>query len=358
MKDIIFEQINTICEFIKRYDFHAKKTTLQLELIRLEYEIQKCSHKTTNYISYNRIEKELNQINFIIKEIDYIFELDDILKDSDIQQIDLEQILRDLIKIKKYILDYLYNINNNITEYEGVIISLHAGAGGLEAEDWAGMLLRMYLFWCKRKNISTDIISIMHSMEVSNGIKSADIMVSDKMVYNLLKHETGIHRLVRKSPFSKTNSRHTSFCSVKIEPQIDDTIVIDLKDKDVKLEVTKGHGAGGQHRNKVETAVRLTHIETGITVFCQSERSQHRNKDNAYKILKSKLYAFEKNKQDLIKSDINKNLNSISWGNQVRSYVLHPEQRIKDHRSDYMEFDFNSVLDGNIDSFIFSSIKI
>jgi peptide chain release factor 2 len=271
---------------------------------------------------------------------------------------EIDQILKSVEDIKQHIFNYLYNIyHNNNMECDGAIISLNAGSGGVEAEDWTGMILRMYLMWCKKRNISHDIISTMYSADAPNGIKSCELLLNNKMAYELLNKETGVHRLVRMSPFSKSKSRHTSFCAVRVIPNQKDAINIVINEaQDVRIDVMRGHGAGGQHRNKTDSAVRITHLKTGVIAYCQSDRSQHRNKENAFKILRNRLYEIEQNKRNLHKQEVNKNLTDISWGNQIRSYILHPEQRIKDHRTNYTEHDFNYVLDGNLDSFIYSFI--
>ena len=291
------------------------------------------------------LNKQLNDNKNIITDIENLVD-EYALIESDI---DKDLLLSDYELIKsKYYKMQVYDKLNSSDDSLNAIVSIVSGAGGVEAEDWAGMLLRMYLRWAELNSYQTDIISMIHSFEATNGIKKVSFIVSGDKAYGFLKHEDGVHRLVRKSPFDKNNRRHTSFCSVKVLPEINNSIKIDIIDSELKIETMRGHGAGGQHRNKVESAVRITHTPTGISVFCQSDRSQLKNKKNAIKVLTSRLYEHERSKVDDILYDPQK----IEWGSQIRSYVLHPEQRVKDKRCDITINDFNYVLDGNINDFI------
>jgi peptide chain release factor 2 len=230
------------------------------------------------------------------------------------------------------------------------IVSINAGAGGKDAQDWAEMLFRMYMRWTERKGFQAKIIDFQPGDEA--GIKGVTFTASGEYAYGYLKAERGIHRLVRISPFNASHKRHTSFASVFVYPELDKTIVIDIDDKDLRIDVFRASGAGGQHVNKTSSAVRMTHLPTGIVVQCQQEKSQHRNKEMAMKVLQARLYQNEKRKQDEKKQKLHDSKDEIAWGSQIRSYVLHPYQMVKDHRINLEVGDVNSVLDGAIDPFI------
>ena len=230
------------------------------------------------------------------------------------------------------------------------IVSINAGAGGTEAQDWAEMLLRMYSRWAERKEYKLSIIDLQPGDEA--GIKSTTFTVSGENAYGYVKTESGVHRLVRISPFNAGGRRHTSFASVFVCPELDKEIVIEIEDKDLRIDVFRASGAGGQHVNKTSSAVRITHLPSGIAVQCQQEKSQHRNKDLAMKVLKSRLHQKEKNKQDEKFQEMHDNLDDIAWGSQIRSYVMHPYQMVKDHRTNFEVGNVNSVLDGGLDPFI------
>ncbi|MBW1833385.1 MAG: peptide chain release factor 2, partial [Deltaproteobacteria bacterium] len=230
------------------------------------------------------------------------------------------------------------------------IVSINAGAGGTDAQDWAEMLFRMYLRWTERKGFQVKIIDFQPGDEA--GIKGVTFTAGGEYAYGYLKAEKGVHRLVRISPFNASRKRQTSFASVFVYPELDKTIVIDIEDKDLRVDVYRASGAGGQHVNKTCSAVRITHMPTGIVVQCQQEKSQHRNKEMAMKVLKARLYQNEKQKQDEKKRKLHDNKDDIAWGSQIRSYVLHPYQMVKDHRINLEVGDVNSVLDGAIDPFI------
>jgi peptide chain release factor 2 len=230
------------------------------------------------------------------------------------------------------------------------IISINAGAGGTEAQDWAEMLFRMYLRWAERKGYKTELIDLQPGDEA--GIKSATFTASGEYVFGYLKSEIGVHRLVRISPYNANGKRHTSFASVFVYPELDNDIEVEINDKDLRIDIFRASGAGGQHVNKTSSAIRITHLPTGIVVQCQQERSQHRNRDLAMKVLKSRLYQHEKQKQDDKFQEIQDAKTEIAWGNQIRSYVLHPYQMAKDHRIGLDIGNVNAVLDGDIDPFI------
>ncbi len=230
------------------------------------------------------------------------------------------------------------------------IVSINAGAGGTEAQDWAEMLFRMYSRWVDRKSFKVDLIDFQPGDEA--GIKSVTFTANGDYAYGYLKTETGVHRLVRISPFNASGKRHTSFASVFVYPELNREIVIDIEDKDLRIDVYRASGAGGQHVNKTSSAVRITHLPTSIVVQCQQEKSQFRNKEMAMKVLKARLYQHEKQKQDDKKQKMHESKDDIAWGNQIRSYVLHPYQLVKDHRTNLGVGNVTQVLDGELDPFI------
>lgn len=230
------------------------------------------------------------------------------------------------------------------------IVSINAGAGGTEAQDWAEMLFRMYLRWAERKNYKTNVVDFQPGDEA--GIKSVTFIASGPYAYGYLKSEAGIHRLVRISPFDASNRRHTSFASVSVYPEVNEEVVINIDEKDLRIEAFRASGAGGQHVNKTSSAIRISHMPTGIVVQCQQESSQHRNKAVAMKVLKSRLYEYEEEKRAQAKQAEYQKKDDIAWGNQIRSYTLHPYQMVKDHRIDLEIGNVNDVLDGNLDPFI------
>ncbi|WP_152540898.1 peptide chain release factor 2 [Luteimonas huabeiensis] len=233
-------------------------------------------------------------------------------------------------------------------------VDIQAGAGGTEAQDWAEMLLRMYLRWAESRGWKTELLEVSGG-EVA-GIKSATFRVEGDFAYGWLKTETGVHRLVRKSPFDSDNRRHTSFTSVFVSPEVDDDIDIDINPADLKTDVYRSSGAGGQHVNKTESAVRITHVPTGIVVACQTERSQHANRDRAMKMLAAKLYELEIQKRNAERDAVEATKSDIGWGSQIRNYVL-DQSRIKDLRTGIERSDTQKVLDGDLDEFVEASLK-
>lgn len=233
-------------------------------------------------------------------------------------------------------------------------LDIQAGAGGTEAQDWAQMLLRMYLRWGDAHGYKTEVIDV-NPGEVA-GIKSASVSFTGDYAYGWMRTETGVHRLVRKSPFDSNARRHTSFASVFVSPEVDDDIEIDVNPADLKTDVYRSSGAGGQHVNKTESAVRITHVPTGIVVACQAERSQHKNRDKAMKMLKAKLYELEVNKRNAAAKVLEEAKSDVSWGNQIRSYVL-DQSRIKDLRTNVEVGNTTAVLDGDLDQFLEASLK-
>jgi peptide chain release factor 2 len=230
------------------------------------------------------------------------------------------------------------------------LLTIHAGAGGTEAQDWVDMLLRMYLRWAEEKGFKADILDYVPGDEA--GVKGVTLLVKGHYAYGYLRSEMGIHRLVRISPFDAGGRRHTSFASVFIFPELDDTIDIDINEKDLRIDTYRASGAGGQHVNKTSSAVRITHLPSGIVVQCQNERSQHRNKDMAFKMLRARLYERGKELQAKEQEDLHGDKKEIGWGSQIRSYVLQPYRLVKDHRTNCEIGNVDAVLDGRLEPFI------
>lgn len=235
------------------------------------------------------------------------------------------------------------------------IVTIHPGAGGIESQDWAQMLMRMYLKWTEKHHYTVQIVELQAGEEA--GIKNATITVSGPYAYGYLKCEAGVHRLVRISPYDANKRRHTSFAALLVYPEVEESIEIDIKDEDIKMDTFRASGAGGQHVNKTSSAVRLTHIPTGIVVSCQNERSQHKNKAIAMKILKSRLYDLKMKEQEKKMEGLIGDKKGIAWGNQIRSYILQPYRIVKDHRTGIETGNVEAVLEGDIDVFIKSYLK-
>src|ERR1700722_5096188 len=243
---------------------------------------------------------------------------------------------------------------SNPADPNNCFIDIQAGAGGTEACDWAAMLMRQYLRYCERKGFKTEVLE--ESDGDVAGIKSATIKVEGEYAYGFLRTETGVHRLVRKSPFDSSGGRHTSFSSIFVYPEVDDSIEIDINPADIRTDTYRASGAGGQHINKTDSAVRLTHAPTGIVVQCQNDRSQHRNRAEAMQMLKAKLYEFEMRKRQVEKDNLENSKTDVGWGHQIRSYVL-DNSRIKDLRTNVEISNTKAVLDGDLDDFIGASLK-
>ncbi len=248
------------------------------------------------------------------------------------------------------------NLMNNEADTNSAFLEIHAGAGGTESQDWAMMLQRMYIRWAEDKNLK--VVLLQESKGEEAGIKSSTMKIIGTFTYGWLKKESGIHRLVRISPFDSNKRRHTSFASVWVYPEIDENIDISINEADIRIDTYRASGAGGQHVNKTDSAVRITHFPSNIVVQCQNDRSQHKNKSNAMSMLKSRLYELEIQKRKEEENKINSEKKDIGWGNQIRSYILHPYKLIKDLRTNHESSNVNDVLDGKIDKFLEKSLTL
>ena len=241
-------------------------------------------------------------------------------------------------------------------DHRGALLTVHPGAGGLESQDWAEMLTRMYTRWAERRGYSVSVLDMQPAEEA--GIKSATLEVSGEDAYGYLKAEKGVHRLVRISPFDAQSRRHTSFASVFVYPEVDDEIEIEIDESDLRIDTFRASGAGGQHVNKTDSAIRITHVPTGIVVSCQQERSQHKNRGTAMKMLKAGLYERALEEQEKEKAELEATKTEIGWGNQIRSYVFQPYTMVNDHRTELKVGDVNKVMDGDLDQFIEAFLKL
>jgi len=288
---------------------------------------------------------EFKKLESVFEDIDVAIEFSD---DDPSMEEQVQTLLKQAEKMTKSF--ELKMLLSGKYDNSNAFLTIHPGAGGTESQDWGSILLRMYTRWCENNKMKFETIDYQDGDEA--GIKSATIKITGPFAYGKLKYETGVHRLVRISPFDSNGRRHTSFTSVNVTPEIDDDIEIEIKDDELKIDTYRAGGAGGQHVNKTDSAVRITHLPSGIVVTAQNERSQHQNKATAMKILKARLYDMEMRKKMEEKMSIQGEVKDISWGNQIRSYVLYPYQMIKDHRTDHETSDSQGVLDGEIDDFI------
>lgn len=287
------------------------------------------------------------QLTEDLEDVEVLLELSKEEKDEELRSEADSKYYDILASIEKF---EFKKILGDVDDIRNAIVSINSGAGGTEAQDWADMLFRMYLRYAEGNGYSTQILDLQDGDEA--GIKSATIIVEGDYSYGYMKGESGVHRLVRISPFDSNKRRHTSFASVYVTPEVDDSIEINIDDKDLRVDTFRASGKGGQHVNKTDSAIRITHIPTGIVASCQNERSQHQNRANAMKILKAKLYELEREKQKELIDEMNATKKEIGWGSQIRSYVLHPYRMVKDHRTNFEDSNVEGVLDGELEKLI------
>ncbi len=303
----------------------------------------------------SRLEAELLPFEQIEAKMQYLEDAADLISEEG-GEVFLAEVREGLSSVAGQIRELeLKHLLSGELDPSNAIVTIHPGAGGTESQDWAQMLLRMYLRWAERKGFETRMMDLQPGDEA--GIKSATFTVSGLYAYGYLKKEAGIHRLVRISPFDANKRRHTSFTAVLVSPDIEDEVEVDIREEDLKVDTFRASGAGGQHVNKTSSAVRMTHLPTGIVVSCQNERSQHRNRESAFKILKSRLYELQISKQEQKMEDIIGEKRDIAWGSQIRSYVLQPYRLVRDHRTGLEMGNVDAVLDGGIDAFVEASLK-
>ena len=296
------------------------------------------------------LEKDIALRKNLVQKAEDVEVLFEFLNENQVEEEEVKKELKIFSNLlKEFELKLILNGDNDIND---AIITIHPGAGGTESQDWAEMLYRMYSMWAESKGFKFNVIDFQNGDEA--GLKDCTVEISGDYAYGLLQAEIGIHRLVRISPFDSNSRRHTSFASVSVSPAVNEDIDIEINQKDLRIDTFRSSGAGGQHVNKTDSAIRITHIPSGIVTQCQTQRSQHKNKEQALKVLKSKLFQLEVEKQLLNKKELEGEKKDIGWGSQIRSYVFHPYNMIKDHRTKHEVGNIKSVMDGNIDDFIYS----
>ena len=340
------------------------------DLDNLEKELDKIEKIMTKADFWNRDQEEISRLNqeraSILEQVGqwkrHYQETEDArilaeMAHEEDDQDSLQEVVKDVSRIEEEVKDLeFHSLLDEPDDRRNAIVSINAGAGGTEAQDWAEMLFRMYLRWAETREYQVQVIDYQEGDEA--GLKSTTFTVKGPYAYGYLKSEHGIHRMVRVSPFDATKRRHTSFASVSVLPEVDQDIKIQIEDKDLRVDTFRASGPGGQHVNKTSSAVRITHLPTGIVVQCQNEKSQHRNKDMALKVLKARLYDLEREKQDQKKQEMHQNQKEIAWGSQIRSYVFNPYRLVKDHRTNLEVGNLERVMNGDIDDFIDAYLRL
>ncbi len=308
------------------------------------------SESTTVMKKISFLEKDIALRKNLVQKAEDVEVLFEFLNENQVEEEEVKKELNSFSNLlKEFELKLILNGDNDSND---AIITIHPGAGGTESQDWAEMLYRMYSMWAESKGFKFNVIDFQNGDEA--GLKDCTVEISGDYAYGLLQAEIGIHRLVRISPFDSNSRRHTSFASVSVSPAVNEDIDIEINQKDLRIDTFRSSGAGDQHVNKTDSAIRITHIPSGIVTQCQTQRSQHKNKEQALKVLKSKLFQLEMEKQLLNKKELEGEKKDIGWGSQIRSYVFHPYNMIKDHRTKHEVGNIKSVMDGNIDDFIYS----
>lgn len=334
------------------FDLGAKKTKI--------HELEQQMTDPTFWDDQDAAQKIINESNWLKNEVDAFEEMETKIEDSEVmygmvkEENDaelLEELTTELESLSNKVSDFELNmLLSEPYDKNNAILELHPGAGGTESQDWASILLRMYQRWAESKNFKVETLNYLAGDEA--GVKSVTLLIKGHNAYGYLKTEKGVHRLVRISPFDSSGRRHTSFVSCDVSPELDDDVEIEVNSDDLKIDTYRSSGAGGQHVNTTDSAVRITHLPTNTIVNCQSERSQIKNREQAMKMLKSKLYQLEIEKKQQELAEIRGEQKEIGWGSQIRSYIFHPYTMVKDHRTKMDIGNVDSVIDGNIDPFI------
>ena len=340
------------------FDIDRKRTDIQkiTEDLSLE-QVWSSPEKSKELLKEKaRLENVVLPFELLEQKLLYIEESIGIL-DEEGGDLFIKEIRNEMVSFKNDLeLLELQTLLSGELDRNNAILTIHSGAGGTESQDWAQMLMRMYLRWAERHGYQAQIVDMQPGEEA--GIKNATVTISGDYAYGYLRSEAGVHRLVRISPFDTNKRRHTSFASVIVSPEIEDDVPVDIREEDIKMDTFRASGAGGQHVNKTSSAVRLTHLPTGIVVSCQNERSQHKNRAVAMKVLKARLYDMEIKAKEKKMEELVGDKKDIAWGSQIRSYVLQPYRIVKDHKTGSEIGDVDSVLDGNIDMFLKESLKL
>jgi len=360
-------RLHLIPLFWRNCGFYGKTCRTVFDLDSLRTQKEKLEHTASTPDFWNRddcqavtrelsgIQRKINTWEDVEDKFQEIVVLEEMLSETEDEELQqefnaLSQLLEKIIEKEQLLLllSEEYDSNN-------AILTVHAGSGGLDSQDWAEMLLRLFLRWAEREEFKTKVLDILQDEEA--GIKSATVLVEGEFAYGYLKSEKGVHRLVRISPFDAAKRRHTSFASVDVAPELPDDVEIEIRPEDLKMDTYRASGAGGQYVNRTDSAVRITHMPSGIIVACQNERSQHMNRQVAMQVLRSKLFekAWQERQKELLAIQGEKK--EISWGSQIRSYVLHPYTLVKDHRTGHEIGNVQAVLDGDIDGFIMSYLR-
>ncbi|HHX18480.1 MAG TPA: peptide chain release factor 2 [Clostridium sp.] len=361
-------QIEEIKLELQNYKNKLEEMGASLDIVSKSNEIEELEQKTTESDFWNDPQKsqdilqklktlknQLEKFNKISSKRDDLYTLCELAIEEEDESI-ISEIEKDFKEFKKDYEDLrLQTLLTGPYDKNNAILTLHAGAGGTEAQDWAQMLLRMYTRWAERKGFKVSILDYLDGDEA--GIKSVTIQVEGENAYGYLKAEKGVHRLVRISPFDAGGRRHTSFASLDVMPELSDEVEVEINPEDLRIDTYRSSGAGGQHVNKTESAVRITHLPTGVVVSCQNERSQHQNKDTAMRMLKSKLMVLKEREQKEKIEDLKGVQLEIAWGSQIRSYVFCPYTMVKDHRTNYEEGNVDSIMDGELDGMINSYLS-